>query len=120
MSRQNLATRAVQPAPAPRLRLRGRIPYFTPLNWTLTLEQGGLPGDIRAYDLRHGMATQWLSEGINPKGVSERRLEHSNVGFTLQVYGHVLPHDEVQAAHEMENQLVSGPEKSSTFHQHEV
>jgi integrase len=83
------------------------------------LEQAGLPSDIRIHDLRHGMATQWLSGGKSPKMVSER-LGHSNVGFTLQVYGHVLPHDEVQAAYEMENQLVSGPEKSSTLHQHEV
>ena len=79
------------------------------------LEQAGLPSDIRVHDLRHGMATQWLSTGINPKVVSER-LGHSNVAFTLQIYGHVLPHDEVVAAREMETATFP----PSTNHPHEV
>ena len=82
------------------------------------LKQAQLSDDIRVHDLRHGMATHWLSRGKSPNMVSER-LGHSDVGFTLRVYGHVLPHDEVQAAHEMENQLLTGPENSSTLHQHE-
>ncbi len=51
------------------------------------------------------MATQWLSAGINPKVASER-LGHANVAFTLQVYGHVLPHDEMTAAQEMAAQVI--------------
>jgi integrase len=68
------------------------------------LVRAQLPGDIRVHDLRHAMATQWLSAGINPRVVSER-LGHSNVGFTLQVYGHVLPHDEARAAARMEQDV---------------
>ena len=79
------------------------------------LKKAGLPGDIRVHDLRHGMATQWLSEGINPKVVS-KRLGHSNMAFTLQVYGHVLPSDEARAAREME--AITFP--PSTNHPHEV
>ena len=79
------------------------------------LSRANLPQDIRIHDLRHGMATQWLSAGINPKVVSER-LGHSNVAFTLQVYGHVLPHDEAMAAQQMEAKILSqraanGPQK---------
>ena len=79
------------------------------------LAAANLPDTIRIHDLRHGMATQWLSAGINPKVVSER-LGHANVAFTLQVYGHVLPHDEMTAAQEMAAQVfpkraANGPQK---------
>ncbi len=69
------------------------------------LAQAGLPGTIRVHDLRHGVATQWLAAGINPVVVS-KRLGHSNVAFTLQVYGHVLPNNEAQAAEEMAGVLL--------------
>lgn len=46
------------------------------------LKRAGLPESIRVHDLRHGVATQWLSAGINPVVVS-KRLGHSNVSFTL-------------------------------------
>ena len=44
----------------------------------------------RLYDLRHTMATLWLSEGIPIKVVSER-LGHADITTTLSVYAHVLP-----------------------------
>lgn len=54
------------------------------------LMRADLPLSIRIHDLRHGTATQWLAKGVNPKVVT-KRLGHSDVAFTLQVYGHVLP-----------------------------
>jgi integrase len=44
----------------------------------------------RLYDLRHTMATLWLSEGVPIKVVSER-LGHADITTTLSVYAHVLP-----------------------------
>ena len=76
------------------------------------LTRAGLPDTIRVHDMCHGVATQWLSAGINPVVVS-RRLGHSNVAFTLQVYGHVLPNDEAQMAEEMEGVLLSSEEMAS-------
>ncbi len=73
------------------------------------LARAALPDAIRIHDLRHGSATQWLSAGINPKLVSER-LGHSNVAFTLQVYGHVLPHEESRLVGPMEDALLDSPE----------
>lgn len=70
------------------------------------LKRAGLPDNIRVHDLRHGVATQWLSAGKNPVVVS-RRLGHANVAFTMQVYGHVLPNDEARMVEEMENALLS-------------
>ncbi len=52
---------------------------------------------IRLHDLRHTHATHLLAAGVNPKVVSER-LGHASVAFTLDVYGHVLPGQQADAA----------------------
>jgi len=52
---------------------------------------------ISLHGLRHTHATLLLATGINPRVVSER-LGHANVAFTLQVYGHVLPGQQREAA----------------------
>ena len=52
---------------------------------------------IRLHDLRHTHATILLQQGINPKVVSER-LGHASVSFTMDVYQHVLPGMQAQAA----------------------
>ncbi len=65
------------------------------------LRHAGLPTTIRLHDLRHAMATQWLAAGVPIKVVAER-LGHSDVGFTLRVYGHVLAGQQAEAAAQME------------------
>lgn len=52
---------------------------------------------IRVHDLRHTYATLALAAGVHPKIVSER-LGHSSVAFTLDVYSHVVPALEEEAA----------------------
>ncbi len=52
---------------------------------------------IRFHDLRHSHATHLLAAGANPRLVSER-LGHATVGFTLDVYGHVMPGQQADAA----------------------
>jgi integrase len=56
---------------------------------------------IRLYDLRHTAATNALIAGVPPKVVSEM-LGHASVAFTLDVYAHVLPHMQEQAAAKVE------------------
>ena len=56
----------------------------------------GLPR-IRLHDLRHTHATLALQAGVHPKVVSER-LGHSSVAITLDVYSHVVPAMEEEAA----------------------
>lgn len=46
--------------------------------------------DFRFHDLRHTCATLMLLRGVDIQVVS-RLLGHANVGFTLRVYGHLLP-----------------------------
>lgn len=62
---------------------------------------------IRLHDLRHTHATLLLKEGVPPKVVSER-LGHSSVAFTMQVYQHVLPGMQADAAATF-GELVFGP-----------
>ena len=52
---------------------------------------------IRLHDLRHTWATLALEGGVHPKIVSER-LGHSNISITLDVYSHVSPAMQSDAA----------------------
>ena len=70
--------------------------------------QAELPDATRVYDLRHTATTLLLSQGENIKVVSER-LGHSSSAMTLDVYGHVLPHMQDEAAERMETMLFGRP-----------
>jgi integrase len=59
---------------------------------------------IRFHDLRHSHATHLLHQGVHPKVVSER-LGHSTVGITLDVYSHVLPGLQKEAAKRVDQAL---------------
>jgi integrase len=67
------------------------------------LRSAGLPV-IRFHDLRHTAATLMLSRGIHPKIVSEM-LGHSTIGITLDLYSHVTPTMQKQAAAAMDDLL---------------
>lgn len=64
--------------------------------WLRLLERIDLPR-IRFHDLRHTHATQLLAAGIHPKIASER-LGHSTIGITLDLYSHVMPGMQADAA----------------------
>ncbi|MBS0535785.1 MAG: site-specific integrase, partial [Proteobacteria bacterium] len=64
--------------------------------WVRLSKVKGLPR-IRFHDLRHAHATHLLSAGVHPKVASER-LGHSKVGITLDLYSHVMPGMQEEAA----------------------
>ena len=64
--------------------------------WVRLSAAKGLPR-IRFHDLRHAHATHLLSAGVHPKVASER-LGHSKVGITLDLYSHVMPGMQEEAA----------------------
>ena len=70
------------------------------------LRNAGLP-PVRFHDLRHTHATMLLREGIHPKIVSER-LGHATIGITLDVYFHVLPSMQEEAARKLDLALSAG------------
>jgi len=61
---------------------------------------------LRIHDLRHTAATLMLRAGVSPKVVAER-LGHATVSLTLDVYSHVLPDMQREAAEALER--VMGP-----------
>jgi integrase len=59
---------------------------------------------IRFHDLRHTSATLLLTAGVHPKVVQER-LGHSQIGITLDTYGHVMPSLQLEAAEKLDGIL---------------
>jgi integrase len=55
----------------------------------------------RIHDLRHTHATMLLRQGVHPKVVQER-LGHANVGIILDIYSHVPPHMQSDAAEKID------------------
>ena len=66
---------------------------------------------VRFHDLRHAHATHMLSSGVHPKVASER-LGHSKVGITLDLYSHVLPGMQEDAAAKMDAALKAAQKRN--------
>jgi integrase len=71
--------------------------------WARLLAKISLPR-IRFHDLRHTHATQMLAAGVHPKVASER-LGHSTIGITLDLYSHVMPGMQADAAEQVDAAL---------------
>jgi integrase len=73
---------------------------WTPCNLSSTfaklIKATGLPR-IRLHDLRHSHATHLLVANVHPKIVQER-LGHANIGITMNLYSHVMPGMQDEAA----------------------
>ena len=67
------------------------------------VRKAGLP-HLTLHGLRHAHATLALTAGVNPKIVSER-LGHSSIAVTMDVYSHVLPGMQEEAAQAVEGLL---------------
>jgi integrase len=59
---------------------------------------------VRLHDLRHTHATAMLVAGVHPKIVQER-LGHSTISITLDLYSHVLPGMQEDAAERVDAAL---------------
>jgi integrase len=64
--------------------------------FAIAVRDAGVP-KIRLHDLRHTWATLALQAGVHPKVVSER-LGHATTSITLDIYSHVQPELDAQAA----------------------
>jgi len=69
------------------------------------LSRAGLPV-IRFHDLRHTAATLMLRQGVHPKMASEM-LGHSTIAITLDLYSHITPTMQRQAADAIDRALSS-------------
>ena len=66
--------------------------------------------NIPFHNLRHSHASQLLRAGVNPKVISER-LGHSKVAFTMDVYAHLFPGMQEEAAGKTDSGLRNALEK---------
>lgn len=66
--------------------------HFRPVLRRAKLDKG-----TRVHDLRHSYATLALSEGVSPHLVS-KLMGHSSIKVTIDLYGHALREDTVEAA----------------------
>jgi integrase len=73
------------------------------------IERAGVPR-IRLHDNRHTSATLLLAGGIHPKIVQER-LGHSAIAMTLDLYSHVTPDMQQQAADAMEATIANARQR---------
>jgi integrase len=65
---------------------------------------------IRFHDLRHSHATQMLASGIHPN-IAQERLGHSSISVTLDLYSHVLPGMQADAAARVDAAMVAALQK---------
>ena len=64
--------------------------------------------NVRFHDLRHTAATLLLAEGVHPKIVSER-LGHPTIAITMDLYQHVSPTMQREAAVALQRALGRNP-----------
>jgi integrase len=64
-------------------------------------------GKVRLHGLRHSHASHLLAANVHPKIVQER-FGHSSVAITMDIYSHLLPNMQADAA-----ELVNGALQSA-------
>ena len=79
--------------------------------WSKIAQKVGLDG-VRLRDARHSHATTYLKQGIHPKIVQER-LGHSSVVITLDMYSHVTPSLQEDAAKAFDTAFSEGMKGAS-------
>jgi len=87
-------------------------PRWISKTWAKLVKSSGLP--VRGFHhLRHAHATSMLDSGVHIKVASER-LGHSTTGITLDLYSHVLPGMQEDAAAQVDaayQRAITGPLK---------
>ena len=84
-------------------------PTWITHEWVRLIRGTALPA-YRFHDLRHAHATHLLASGAHPKVASER-LGHSKVGITLDLYSHVMPGMQEDAADKADKALQDAMKK---------
>jgi integrase len=69
---------------------------------------------IALHGLRHTHATLALQAGINPKVISER-LGHASIAITLDIYSHVMPHLDQEAAERIAKEIMGRSPSRATY-----
>ncbi|MCP1931804.1 tyrosine-type recombinase/integrase [Bradyrhizobium elkanii] len=87
-------------------------PIYVSQQWARLIAKTSL-ARLRFHDLRHAHATHLLANGVHPKVASER-LGHSKVGITLDLYSHVIPGMQEDAAATVDAALKAAQNRSGS------
>jgi integrase len=68
---------------------------------------------------RHTYASLMIAAGVNAKALSTF-MGHANIGITLDVYGHLMPGSEAQAAELLNTSLAREAGGSTVAHPEEI
>ncbi|HIM37381.1 MAG TPA: site-specific integrase [Dehalococcoidia bacterium] len=75
--------------------------------WTKLTRRLGFQG-IRLHDARHTHATMLMKDNVDPLTV-QRRLGHASITTTFDIYGHLIPEHERQAAAKFDERMAIKP-----------
>lgn len=81
-------------------RLAGKAPKGRGVKYADVIQQAGLDG-ISFHTFRHTHASMLIFQGVDAKTIAAR-LGHTDVAFTLQTYGHLMPGQDAAAAQAVE------------------
>ena len=87
-------------------------PRWISKKWAKAIKESGLPRR-GFHHLRHAHATQMLANGVHIKVASER-LGHSTTGITMDLYQHVMPGMQEDAAAQIDaayQKAIAGPSR---------
>jgi integrase len=85
-----------------------RRSHFHRQDFKPLLIRAGLPEDMHFHHLRHAHASLLIQQGENPKLVSTR-LGHSKIGITMDLYSHLMPGADRDAANKLNALLAVKP-----------
>jgi integrase len=88
-------------------------PEYATRHFQALARAAGLP-EIRLHDLRHTSASLALAAGIDTKVVSER-LGHATIAITANLYTHVIPRLEREAADKLGKALKMPPREAAAY-----
>jgi len=71
-----------------------------------------LGSKVRLHGLRHSHASHLLAANVHPKVVQER-LGHSGIAITMDIYSHVMPNMQAEAAAKIDAAL-KGADKNAS------
>jgi integrase len=72
----------------------------------------GLGSKVRLHGLRHSHASHLLAENVHPKIVQER-LGHSSIAITMDIYSHLMPNMQADAAGKIDAALKAAQKNRS-------
>jgi integrase len=71
-------------------------------------KRAGLPPEMRLHDVRHGVATALLQEGVH-SGITSALLGRASPAFTMKTYQHMLDQMTAQAAAALDRPIAPRP-----------